>query len=758
MLALILREAGWQPELRHRRRAQRGRHQRGVRRRRWLVVEADESDGTFLRLAPEAAIVTNVEPDHLDHYGGFDALVARVRAVRRRASRPASCAAPTTRSRPRLAADRPRRPHLRRARPAPTTGRSTTARTATACRVHARRATETPLGEIVVPVGVKAATNATGAAAMALELGVRVRRRSRARSRGFGGVARRFQYRGERDGVTFVDDYAHLPREVAAAIATAREAVRGPRRRRVPAAPLHAHGVALGGLRRRVRRRRRGRLTDVYAAGETPIAGVSGRLLVHAVADRHPGRSPSTYVPAGATSPTCRPRLARPATSCSPSAPATSRRCPTSGSARRASVGRCDGRRCARASRCPGRVERDGAERGAARRTAAAVRSPCSCASTVDDDIAQVATCSARPTIAVLVVGRGSNLLVADAGFDGVAIVARRRVRAHRHRPPSRGAPRPAGPSRYRCSPAARPRPGSAGLEFYVGHPRLGRRRGAHERRRPRPRDRATCSSRARVRRVDDGRARELAVADLELGYRRSALGDRRRRRRRRRSRATTTTRAAAASASTRSCGGGASTSPAARTPARCSRTRPATRPAGYRGQRLQGPAHRRARVSPRSTPTSSSPTRARPRPTSYALVREVQRTRRGRDRRPARARAPPASASRAGGRHGDGDDRSAHPRAPHRGRGARPGDSGCGSRCSQPSRVFVRDRPCVPRGRVTVARRGSRARRRCAAHSTSRRVRATTTRRAAATRCCASTRARSRAGSKRCRGWPTPR
>ena len=42
----------------------------------WLVVEADESDGTFLELAPEAAIVTNIEPDHLDHYGAFDALVA----------------------------------------------------------------------------------------------------------------------------------------------------------------------------------------------------------------------------------------------------------------------------------------------------------------------------------------------------------------------------------------------------------------------------------------------------------------------------------------------------------------------------------------------------------------------------------------------------------------------------------------------------------------------------------------------------------
>src|SRR5205807_10204981 len=41
----------------------------------WRVVEADESDGTFLELAPAAAVVTNVEPDHLEHYGSFDALV-----------------------------------------------------------------------------------------------------------------------------------------------------------------------------------------------------------------------------------------------------------------------------------------------------------------------------------------------------------------------------------------------------------------------------------------------------------------------------------------------------------------------------------------------------------------------------------------------------------------------------------------------------------------------------------------------------------
>src|SRR5260370_41850810 len=63
--------------------------------------------------------------------------------------------------------------------------------------------------------------NAAGAAPWALELGVPFDAVAAA-LRGFGGVARRFERRGEIDGVTFVDDYAHLPGEVAAAIATAR--------------------------------------------------------------------------------------------------------------------------------------------------------------------------------------------------------------------------------------------------------------------------------------------------------------------------------------------------------------------------------------------------------------------------------------------------------------------------------------------------------------------------------------------------------
>ena len=126
-----------------------------------------------------------------------------------------------------------------------------------------------------MPLGVKAATNAAGAAAVALELGVEFDAVAGALA-GFGGVARRFQYRGERDGVTFVDDYAHLPGEVAAAIDTARQRPVAARRSRCS-------------NRTATRARRRSWrdfadaftgadavvLTDVYPAGETPIPGVS---------------------------------------------------------------------------------------------------------------------------------------------------------------------------------------------------------------------------------------------------------------------------------------------------------------------------------------------------------------------------------------------------------------------------------------------------------------------------------------------------
>jgi UDP-N-acetylmuramate--alanine ligase len=166
------------------------------------------------------------------------------------------------------------------------------------------------LGELVVPYAVKAATNAAGAAALALEIGVPFPAVAHALS-GFGGVARRFERRGERDGVTFIDDYAHLPGEVAAAIATAREggwqrviAVFQPHRYTRTQSLWRDFAGAFDGADALV-------LTDVYPAGEPPIAGVSGRLVVHAVIDASP-TLPVSYLPRVADLVDVPRRLARP--------------------------------------------------------------------------------------------------------------------------------------------------------------------------------------------------------------------------------------------------------------------------------------------------------------------------------------------------------------------------------------------------------------------------------------------------------------
>ncbi len=113
------------------------------------------------------------------------------------------------------------------------------------------------------------------------------------RSSRFAGVPRRFEFRGEAHGATIVDDYAHLPGEVAVAVAAARDGRVAPRRRGLPAPPLHADRRA----RRLVRRVPSTAsdlvvVTDVYSAGEPPLPGVTGRLVADAVAAA-PGAPPT---------------------------------------------------------------------------------------------------------------------------------------------------------------------------------------------------------------------------------------------------------------------------------------------------------------------------------------------------------------------------------------------------------------------------------------------------------------------------------
>jgi UDP-N-acetylmuramate--alanine ligase len=284
MLACVLREAGWNPSFLIGGDLNEVGTNAGFGDGKWLVVEADESDGTFLQLGPSAAIVTNVEPDHLDHYGGFDHLVDAFERFVDGVHGRVVCGIDDEVG-ARLAAARP---HVR------TYGENAAADyhvcdyrgAPDGCRFTLVARGER-LGELRVPMGVKAAINAAGAAAMALELGVEFSAIARALQE-FGGVARRFQYRGERDGVAFVDDYAHLPAEVAAAIATARESFTG--RVLVVYQPhRYSRTASLGAdFADAFTRADVVVITDVYAAGEVPVPGVTGRLVADAVRKKHP--------------------------------------------------------------------------------------------------------------------------------------------------------------------------------------------------------------------------------------------------------------------------------------------------------------------------------------------------------------------------------------------------------------------------------------------------------------------------------------
>jgi UDP-N-acetylmuramate--alanine ligase len=250
-----------------------------------LVVEADESDGTFLALGATDAIVTNVEADHLEHWGGEVQL--------RLAFEQFVGALPGTAV---LCADDPGAralvDHAARPRTYGTDAGSdyrivdpvTEGTGVTFTLEHAGEAVS-----VTVPAapGVHNARNAAGAIAMAHVLGVPLDRAGAALG-GFRGVARRFEVRGEAKGIVLVDSYDHLPTEVAAALAAARA---GSWRRVVccfqphrysrteSLGPSFAHAFADADVLA---------ITDVYPAGEAPRPGVTGKIVVDAVLDAHP--------------------------------------------------------------------------------------------------------------------------------------------------------------------------------------------------------------------------------------------------------------------------------------------------------------------------------------------------------------------------------------------------------------------------------------------------------------------------------------
>ncbi|MEN9799061.1 MAG: UDP-N-acetylmuramate--L-alanine ligase [Pseudomonadota bacterium] len=249
-----------------------------------MVVEADESDGSFLRLHPSIAVVTNIDPEHLDHYGSLEALQAAFTDFCNRVPFYGLNV---------LCLDHPNvqalLPYVEKRFVTYGSAHVADYRLenvrlegfSTHFRVFRRNE---DLGDFSVRmVGAHNALNALAVVAVADELEVPLEKVKEALA-GFAGVQRRFTVRGEVNGITVVDDYGHHPEELRATLAGARRAFG---RRIVVAFQPHRYSRTRDLMTDFARAFNDADVlfvTSVYAAGEEPIPHAGGAELAEQVA------------------------------------------------------------------------------------------------------------------------------------------------------------------------------------------------------------------------------------------------------------------------------------------------------------------------------------------------------------------------------------------------------------------------------------------------------------------------------------------
>jgi UDP-N-acetylmuramate--alanine ligase len=292
MIALVLERAGLDPTAVIGGRLSAFGSNARLGRGELMVAEADESDRSFLTLFPSIAVVTNIDREHLESYAGFEDLQqAFVDFANRVPFYGAVIACADDES---LRAVLPR---MRRrvttygldAKDAHLTATAVELGPFSARAMVVQRVGEAPgamrevalgLLELNVP-GRHNVQNALAAVAVGLELGLGFESVV-AGLRDFRGAERRFEVRGEPQGVLIVDDYGHHPTEIAAVLDAARMLDRRivvvfqPHRYTRTAALMDAFGPALEGADHVV-------LTDIYPAGETPIAGATVERLAASI-------------------------------------------------------------------------------------------------------------------------------------------------------------------------------------------------------------------------------------------------------------------------------------------------------------------------------------------------------------------------------------------------------------------------------------------------------------------------------------------
>lgn len=257
----------------------------------WMVVEADESDGSFLRLDGTIAVVTNIDPEHLDHYGSFerakDAYVEFVENV------PFYGAALLCLDHPEVQAIIPRV----RDRRIVTYGFAASADVRGVnvvpypggnrfeAIIRHRDGTTRSIEGIELPMpGRHNVQNALAAIGVALEMGIDDATIQNGFAK-FGGVKRRFTKVGEigfagQPPAIVIDDYGHHPVEIRAVLAAARESVQG---RVIAVVQPHRYsrlGNLMDDFAQAFNDADMVLVTPVYAAGEAPVEGVSGEALV----------------------------------------------------------------------------------------------------------------------------------------------------------------------------------------------------------------------------------------------------------------------------------------------------------------------------------------------------------------------------------------------------------------------------------------------------------------------------------------------
>jgi len=263
---------------------------------RHYVVEADESDGSFVYLDPHVALVTNIEAEHLDHYGTLDRVESTFVEFMSKVPFDGALV---------LCADDARLLGLAEDLDARVITYGSSAQADIRYEVTGRSgmghtfSVYGPSGlQIEASIGIPGrhmVSNATGSLAVAYALGLDVTSAAQALA-GFGGVRRRFETIGEYTGITVVDDYAHHPTEIKATLHAALEigfervwVVFQPHRYSRTETLATEFGDSFTGADRVV-------IMDVYSAGETPIPGVSGKTVVDHVLDVAP-RTRMAYFP-----------------------------------------------------------------------------------------------------------------------------------------------------------------------------------------------------------------------------------------------------------------------------------------------------------------------------------------------------------------------------------------------------------------------------------------------------------------------------